>query len=207
MQFASYQDFRDQFQILLDGDDISTSDISGNVLDLIIAHGEQRIYRDCRSSTQDVPFSVAVTNNKAPLPADFLEMRGSIYVGTKAVTTYSPWEVVTNLINTGASTSSAPLRCSFQSDSMIFFPIQANGVVVTGQYFKRFPDISLGLNDMFTRHPDLFMYAALAEAAIPLGENTRGPGWEAKYSGLAMAANEQERRRVTRGSKLQTRVA
>ena len=209
MFFANYAAFRDSFQQMFDGDDISTSDISGNILDLIIGLGEQRIYRDVRSSTQDVAFSVPVASNKAPLPADFLEMRGSIYVGNKPVSTYSPWEVVTNLINSGNTNtaSASPLRCSFQSDSMIFYPVQGDGVIVTGQYYKRFPDISTGLHAMFNRHPDLFMYASLAESHLVLGEMTRGPEWESKYGGLATSANEQERRRVTRGSKLQTRIA
>jgi hypothetical protein len=72
---------------------------------------------------------------------------------------------------------------------------------------KRFPDLSTGLNALFTRHPDLFLYASLVESAVFVGESERGPAWELKYTSLVMAANEQERRRVTRGSKLQTRVA
>lgn len=208
MQYANYSAFRDAFLTMLDGDDISTSDISGNVLDLIIGHGEQRIYRDCRSSTQDVPFSVATISNKAPLPANFLEMRGSIYVGSKPTSKYTPLESIQNMINVGTNSATAsPLRYSFTGDNMIFYPIQPDATVVTGQYYKRYNDISTGLHDFFTRHPDLFMYAALSEAAPFLGEMTRGPQWDAKYSSLALAVNEQERRRVTRGSKPQTRIA
>ena len=76
MQFSSYADFRTKFQIMFDGDDISASDISGDVLDLIISAGEQRIYRELRSSTQELGLSITTTNNLAPLPADFLEMKG-----------------------------------------------------------------------------------------------------------------------------------
>jgi hypothetical protein len=90
---------------------------------------------------------------------------------------------------------------------MQFYPLQADGTVITGTYIKRFADISTGLNALFTRHSDLFLYAALAESAPFLGELTRLPIWEQKYASLAQAVNEEERRRVTRGSKLQTRVA
>lgn len=208
MQFANYADFRDKFQMMFDGDDISTSDISGDILDLIIGHGEQRIYRDCRSSTQDVPFSVATVSNQAPLPTDFLEMRGSIYVGNKPTSKYTPLESIQNMINVGTSSRTAsPLRYGFTGDNMIFYPVQGDGVIVTGQYYKRYPDISTGLHAFFTRHPDLFMYAALSESAPFLGEMTRGPMWDAKYTSLALSVNEQERRRVTRGSKPQTRIA
>jgi hypothetical protein len=191
---------------MLDGDDISTSDLSVAVLDLIIGSGEQRIYRDVRSSAQDAELTLSVVANVATLPADFLELRVGPYVGGQATATYVPPEVMNNLIQVGARTATYPVRYSFSGDTMIFYPAQ-DGNTVTGRYYKRFSDISTGLNAFFNRHPDLFLYAALAESGVFMGEATRGPVWEQKYQTLAVAANEQERRRVTRGSKLSTRVA
>jgi len=194
---------------MLDGDDISTSDLSVSVLDTIIGAGEVRVYRDLRSSTQDTVLSVTTTSNLAPLPADFLELHGALYVANKMAATYAPWEQVQNSIQLQSDNiiTQNPIYYTFQSDSFLFFPIQQDGTVITGQYYKRFSDISGGLNALFTRHPDIFLYAALAESATFLAEATRGPIWEQKYVSLVGAANEQERRRVTRGSKLQTRVA
>lgn len=209
MLFSNYADFRNKVQVMLDGDDISTSDLSVSVLDLIIGAGEQRLYRELRSSTQDAALSVTTTNNLAPLPADFLELHGAPYVAKKMSATYAPWEIVNNAIQTQTTTfiSSNPILYTFQSDSLLFFPAQADATTVTGQYYKRFADISTALNALFTRHPDLFLYAALVESAVFVGESVRGPAWEMKYVSLVTAANEQERRRVTRGSKLQVRVA
>ena len=209
MNFASYSDFRNALHVMLDGDDISQSDLSVSVLDLIIGAGETRIYRELRSSTQDVPLSVTTTGNLAPLPTDFLELRGAPYLANKVVATYAPWEAVTNQIQLQQTTyvASNPIRYTFQGDNLLFFPSQPDGTTVTGQYYKRFPDLSSGLNALFTRHPDVFLYAALAESGPFLGEMDRLPIWEQKYTGLVAAANEQERRRITRGSKLSTRVA
>jgi hypothetical protein len=208
VNFSNYADFRNRVQVMLDGDDISTSDLSVSVLDTIIGLGEQRIYRDLRSSTQDTALSLATTGNAVTLPADFLELRGAPYVGTFPVAIYAPWEAVTNSININQDTSSNRIvYYSFQSDKMIFFPVQTTGTTVTGQYYKRFSDISGGLNALFNRHPDIFMYAALAESGPFMGETTRTPVWEQKYVALVQDANEQERRRYTRGGKLQTRVA
>ena len=99
------------------------------------------------------------------------------------------------------------LRYSNQGDSLIFYPVQVDGTSVVGQYYKKFPDISTALNAFFNRHPDLFLYASLAESAPFLGEMDRLPIWEGKYQELAKAVNEEERRRQTRGSKLVSRVA
>jgi hypothetical protein len=207
MNFSNYADFRNKVQVQFDGDDISTSDLSVDVLDTIIGAGEQRIYRDLRSSTQDAPLSLTITSNVATLPADFLELRGAPYVAKWGVAIYAPWEALQNQIQLGANTAPNPVYYTFEGDTMIFYPALATGIVVTGRYYKRFADISTGLNALFTRHSDVFLYASLAASAPFLGELTRLPIWEQTYTGLVQAANEQERRRVTRGSKLQTRVA
>lgn len=205
MNFASYADFRNRVQSLLDGDDISQSDLSVQVMDTIIGAGEVRIYRDIRSSTQDTALSITATNNSAPLPADYLELRGSPYTAKYKVAKYEPWEVVQNYIQTGCTLSGEVTFYTFEGDNMIFYPPQTG--TITGRYYKRFADISTGLNALFTRHPDLFIYAALSESGPFLGEMERLPVWQGKYSELAQSANEQERRRVTRGSKLATRIA
>lgn len=209
MNFSSYADFRTKFQQMFDGDDISQSDISVAVLDLIIGLGERRLYRELRSSAMDVALSATVTGNLAPLPADFLELKQSPYVGQKVQATYAPLEAVQNALNLQSwpVDNASPLRYSFEGDNMVFYPLQADGTVVTGRYFKKFADISGGtLNALFTRHPDVFLYAALAESGPFIGDE-RTSTWEAKFTNLVQAANEEERRRVTRGSKLQTRVA
>src|SRR5207245_669632 len=186
MNFATYAAFRTAVQQLLDGDDISQSDLSVPVLDLMISAGEQRLYRELRSSTQDTALSVTTTNNLATLPSDFLELRGAPYIAKKVVATYAPWEAVQNQIQQQSSNISVsnPIRYTFQSDKLLFYPTQADGTSVTGQYYKRFADLSGGLNALFIRHPDVFLYAALAESAPFVGETTRLQIWEGKYGQL-----------------------
>jgi hypothetical protein len=207
MLFSNYADFRNKVQVMLDGDDISTSDLSTSVLDLIIGAGEQRIYHDIRSSTQDTAFSQTTTSNAVTLPSDFIEMRGAPYVVGGGIAEYLPWEVIQNQINLENDTNASPYYYSFQGDTMIFYPTIADGTTISGRYYKRFTDISSGLNALFNRHPDVFLYASLAESAPFLGEIERLPVWEQKYTFLVTAANEQERRRNTRGGKLRTRVS
>jgi len=219
VNFSNYQDFRNKVQVMLDGDDISTSDLSVAVLDLIIGAGEQRIYRDVRSSTQDTTVTLTTTSNLAALPPDFIELRASPYVGLFVTSIYAPLEAVQNSINLNQDTSSNRIvYYSFKADELIFFPVQTDGTTVTCQYYRRFNDISGGFtyldynsvsttNTLFSRHPDLFLYASLAESGPFLGETTRTPVWEDKYKTLVQAVNEHERRRYTRGSKLAARVA
>ena len=214
MVFADYAALRTTVQTLLEGDDISQSDLSVAVLDTLIGLGEVRIYRELHSSTQDTPFSQTTTNNQCALPSDFLEMHGAPYVGTFKVAVYKPWEYLQNCIQLEAAFSdwygqaNHPVWYSYQNDSMFFYPVMPDGTTVVGQYYKRFGDLAVsGLNALFNRHPDVFIYAALAESAPVLGETARLPVWQQAYTSKLEEANEQERRRYTRGGKLATAVA
>lgn len=334
MKYASYNAFRASVQQMFDGDDISISDISVNVLDTIIAAGEERIYREVRSSTLDAPFTLTVgsysnnlllgtmtaatftsgaigynsvfgalstpvdtlgstvtaiaeaanaqpftlqlrgassndlgktyfttisvvggsinttlnssnavysyssgisqwlftgqtlgltagtsyvitivltvagTTNSANLPDDFVEMRQGPYVAGYVQAIYVPPEAFQNISALAPRTTTHPTRYTIFDDTIQFYPALADGSVVTGRYYRQFTEIGIGgLNDFFNRWPDLFLYAALAESAPFLGEMTRLPIWESKYKDIAQSVNETERRRATRGSKLQTRLA
>ena len=205
MQFPNYAAFRTAVLIVIDGDDVSQSSISAAVLDLIIAAGEQRLYRDVRSTTQDVSFSIDVqSDGTAPLPNDCIELRNVYFPGFPSLT-YAPDEAVQTLVQLGG-TSGPARRYTLEGDNMVFFPAQTSGTVL-GRYIKRLPDLATGLNAFFQRHPDLFMYAALAESSPYIGEQSRLEEWKQRYLTIASSVNETERRRGSRGSKLQTRVA
>lgn len=204
MQFSNYAAFRTAVLQVIDGDDISQSSISANILDLIIGAGEQRLYRDVRTSTQDSALSLTTTSNAAQLPADCIELK-NVYCPAFPSLTYAPLETIQTLIQRGVNGSNAA-RYTLQGDSILFYPAVADGTQVLGRYIKRFPDIRTALNAFFTRHPDLFMYASLAESAPYIGEQSRLTEWKERYLTLAQSINEEERRRATRGSKLQTRV-
>lgn len=207
MVFSNYAAFRTHVQKLLDGDDVSQSDLSTQTLDNLIAAGELRVYRDLRSSTQDTAFTATVSSNAVSLPTDFLEFKGSPYIAGNRPAIYAPWEAFQDVAQTRSTVAKTPVYYTFQGDTAIFYPAQADGVSISGRYFKRFTDISGGLNALFNRHPDVFVYAALSESALFLGESSRLQAWEQKYMMLVASANEQERRRTSRGSKLQTRLA
>lgn len=190
---------------LMDGDDISQSELSVPVLDTLIALGEQRVYRDLRSSTQDTALSVAVTGNVATLPTDFLELK-SVYSVGNFPAKFEPYEVIQGYIQRRSSAATGCVYYAMEGDTMIFWPI-LGAATVSGRYYKRFADLNTGVNALLARHWDVFAYAALAESAPILGESERLPVWEGKYTSLVQSANEYERRRNTRGSKLSIRVA
>jgi hypothetical protein len=215
MVFSNYADFRNKLRQLIDGDDVSVSSISTNILDLIVSAGEQRVYRDVRSSTQDTSLSVNVTSNTAALPTDCIEIKNLHFSGNRSLR-YCPYEELEARVQLQNSVSAGSITgeidtvwYSMEGDSIIFWPTVKDNSTLNGRYVKRFPDIAtndITGNTFFARFPDLWLYAALSESAPYVGEQQRLPIWEAKYVELRVAANLFEQRRVRQGSKLQTRV-
>jgi hypothetical protein len=216
VQFSNYADFRNRLHQLIDGDDVSTSSISTNILDLIVSMGEQRVYRDVRSSLQDASLAVTVTSNTAGLPADCVELKNVHFANNRSLK-YAPYEdleqriqLQTSIFGGAVTGQIDTVWYSLEGDNIIFWPTVTDGSVVNGRYVKRFPDIAtndITGNTFFARFPDLWLYASLAESAPYIGERDRLPIWEAKYAQVRDAANLFESRRARQGSKLQTRVA
>jgi hypothetical protein len=207
--FANYAAFRTSVQQLMDGDDISTSTMSVSILDLIIATGERRLYRDVRSSAQDTALTLSVTNNSAPMPIDLIELR-SVYLANGVPLIYMPYEQFQERLQLSSASTRKPYYYTFEGDSIIFYPSQADGTVINGRYSKRFCSIvteGLAGNTYFARFPDLWTYAALLESAPFIGESTRMPVWEQRYQEIVLSVQKYERRRYTQGSKLSMRVS
>jgi hypothetical protein len=207
--YANYAAFRTAIQQLMDGDDVSTSSLSVQVLDAIIATGERRLYRDVHSSAQDTALSVTVTNNSAPMPSDLIELR-SVYLATAVPIIYMPYEQLQEKLQIHGTSSRKANYYTFEGDNIIFYPPQADGTVITGRYYKRFCSIvteGLAGNTYFARFPDLWIYAALLESAPFIGEATRMPVWQERYQEIVMSIMKFERRRYTQGSKLSIRVS
>lgn len=193
MQFTNYSDFRTAVLRMIDGDDVSTS-FSTDTLDLLIAMGEQRLYREVRSSTQDAALSVVVASNAAALPTDCLQLK-QVYFDAKYPIEIIALDRLRELI--GWAGGGNATYAALEGDSLIFWPEQTGTLL--GRYYKKFDDISTGLNAFFNRYPELFLYAALAESAPFIGEDSRLQLWEAKLGTLIATANRDETWRAMAG--------
>jgi hypothetical protein len=78
---------------------------------------------------------------------------------------------------------------------------------VAGRYYKKQADIGLGtLNAAFNRYPDVWLYAALAESAPFIGEDSRLAMWKQQYKARVLQANRNDRLRAASGSRLTMRA-
>lgn len=211
MNFANYEAFRVAVSQMIEGDDLGPT-FSVNTLDLIIGLGETRVYHGdmslpgLRASSMVQPLSMAVVSNAADLPADLLELKEVYFSGNR------PLEILPlhrlRTLEADASGGGADVHfCAQDGDTLRFWPT-ASGTVL-GSYYARPEDLqSVTWADAttFARYPEVFLYAALYEAAIFLGMLDKQPIWEARFRQHLDGANHREAMRVYGGSPLRMRA-
>lgn len=199
MNFTTYNDFRVKVQWLIEGDELEGT-FSPDVLDQIIALGEQRVYADLRASSMVQPLALTVTNNVAPLPADLLAVK---YLADDSNV---PVEIITydRLKSIGPVTSGRTLYAAQMGDNLEFWP--SAPPTLNGWYYQRPADLKTGLNSTFDRYPEVFLYAALTCSASVIGESSRIPEWDGLYKNAMVSAMRMESQRAKGGSPLRIRA-
>lgn len=211
MNFANYDAFRVAVRTLMEGDDASQFTFSANTIDLIVGLGENRVYNGdessagLRASSMVEAMSATVTDNAAPLPADLLELR-EVYFSGQPPLDIIPLDRLRALEADGASGGDARY-CAQDGDTLRFWPV-ASGTVL-GSYYAKPEPLETGdwaEQTTFARYPELFLFAALVEAAPLIGEDARIVVWETKLRQAMKAAQANERMRVYAGGPLRMRT-
>lgn len=202
MNFTSYADFRSRLQRVMDGDD-SSSSLSVALVNDIIGLAENRIYREVRNYLTEDSFSaVSISAGVCSLPTDLVAVKFA-YVNANVPVEFIPEEQIEPR-NRGASVENSDTIYGSQAGNTLkFWPDSTSGVL-SGRYYRRFTDLSTTFpNAFFTKYPDLFFFAALAEGASVLAD-PRAAAWEAKYQNIRAKVNA-ERHAAYEGSRLEVR--
>jgi hypothetical protein len=198
----SYAQVREKVRLLIEGDDIGST-FSTDTLDLIISMAEGRVYRNLRADTMYVASAALnATSNVLAIPAGLMEL-DRIVVGGKDVELTDMWRVQ-QLID-GGSSQSDTLYAAQRGPELLFYPSISNSTSIYLYYYGKPTALALGENTTYLRYPELFLYAAVAEASPYLGEDSRAPMWEAKYAQALQDANANERWRAYGGTSLRIR--
>ena len=183
---------------------LDRSDLSSRIPEFIVI-GEARIGREVRSRLQEQRVT-ATTDDYVNVPSDFLEMRsvwlttsGRIiplqYVATDALFTMYP-----------TTTSGCPKYFTIFGDEIRFGPLPDSSYTIELWYYKKLEALADESNALFTRNPDLYLYAALCAAVPFLKNDNRIQVWESLYQQVKNQVNENERK-GRESTAMQMRVA
>jgi len=175
MSIATYSDLKTAVTNWTKRDDLTS------YLDDIILTAEQWIYRNVRAREMETALSITTTTGSvAPLPSDFLLAKTVIYTTggeNRNLTLKTPaWLRTKFLINDGA----CPEFFAIEGSNMLFGPGIASGITITGTYYKDLGSVASSAHALFVAHPDLYLWASLAEASLFLKNPTQGSLWTAK---------------------------
>jgi len=196
----AYAQVRENVRLLIEGDEIGNTFDTGT-LDLLISMGENRVYRSLRADTMRTSASIAPVSNLVALPADLIELE-RVFVDGRQVEIVDDWRLEELLAdNIGAS---GVAYCAHIGSNLKFWPAATTDATVW-YYAKPAAMLTAGESTTYTRYPEVFLYAAVAESAPFVGEDSRLPMWESKYQQYLADANRVEKYRVFGGGQLRTR--
>jgi hypothetical protein len=203
MNFTSYADFRSRVQRVMDGDDAASS-LSVGLVNDIISLAESRIYRETRNYLTEDSFSAAsITAGVVTLPTDLVAIKIA-YVNENVPVEFIPEEQLEPRLRGLSLENDDTIYAAQAGNTLKIWPTATSGSL-SGRYYRRFTDLSTTFpNAFFTKYPDLFFFATLAEGSVILGD-PRGAAWEAKYQNIKSRVNN-ERNAAYEGSRLQVRL-
>lgn len=151
-------------------------------LDDLILLGEKRIYRTLRVRAMETSLNVTLASGVAAIPSDYVELKYSFIDGTPVrhlQMKEADW-IIANYPNRSAE--SKPSYIAQDASNFIFGPYPDADYTLKGTYYKRLDPLSSSTNSIFTAHPDLYLFAALAETSLFLqDDDARVSVWEARY--------------------------
>ncbi len=150
----------------------------------LIRLGELRIFREVRCRDMETALSGTIANGVIALPSDYLDLKFAYIDATP----------VSKLDRASASqiyeqypyrsASGKPTSIAREGSNFIFGPYPDSGYAVKGIYYAEPVSIATTANALFVANPDLYLFAALCEAAPYIQDDPRVQLWEGKYASI-----------------------
>lgn len=167
-----------------------------------ITLGEKRIEREYRARENEETLNVTISAGVATIPADYVELKYA-YIDLnpiRVLTRTTARKIYEQYPNRSAS--SIPNLIASDNGVFIFGAYPAGDYTIQGTYYKRLVGVETSWNAIATASPDLYLFAALAEAADYVGDDAQLAKWNAKYQKVLDGINMQEQAEKGSGSPL-----
>lgn len=175
--------------------------LSASQLDGIWKAGENYVNRKLRVESMEAAIAVTINSaGTATLPSDFLEAQ-HLYLDRSPVAVLQPksaewiFRNYPNRVSTGV-----PQFVGQTNSTFIFGPAPVSTDIVRGTYYARPASLpgTATINSVFTEAPELYLWAALANAELFLGRDQR-MAWQQKCDEGIERVNREHRRRAWSG--------
>lgn len=184
------------------------SDMTAIIPDLVIL-AEARIARDLRLRRQvtNVTLSTIAATQAVALPSDYLELENLSVIsgGVNVQLNYINIESL-NVKYPDGSYSGVPKVYTFESSNILLGPTPDAIYSLDAYYYARFASLTVTpANWLLTNHPNIYLYAALAEAGDWTQDEKNLAKWEAKYHADVEKLQESDDAAMFSGAALRVR--
>lgn len=160
------------------------TDLTAVIPDLIVL-AEARLARDLRLRSQvtSATLSTVASQRSVGLPTGWLEFENVTLVGDPDTPlTYVNIQYLDTKYPSNDATGK-PLVYSIEGQNLLLGPTPDAAYSVSALYYQRWdPLATTASNWLLTNHPNIYLFATLAEAAPFLQDDARAPLWEQKYA-------------------------
>lgn len=182
---------------------LSRTDLNAQI-DTFIELGAARLSDELRVPDMETSTTVTLASDWTALPSDFRAVR-MIEAEGKTLEYRTPWQLQ-KLVN-AQSQLTTPVY-TVQDLQYRVYPVAA-GTVVTLLYYAALPELSsdTSTNWLLTRRPDVYLYAALAQARMYLHDDARVMAAQAFVDRYIVEANRAARTIAVGAAPLAVRAA
>lgn len=169
---------------------LKRSDLT-SYLDDLVTVGETWIYRNVRATQmeQSLASQLTVASGEATLPSDWIAPKIVIYYSGSLDYVLEPLSAVDLYTKFPSRTEDVPAFYAIDGSKIVFGPGIPDSATVKGTYYQNLGLVSASAHALFTAHPDLYLFATLAEAAPFLKDDARVALWTAKRNEIAKDIN------------------
>lgn len=163
------------------GNWLHRSDLTAIIPDLITI-GEKRIFRKVRCRVMETALSDTIASGVIAVPSDYLELKFA-YINSAPVKNLQKASASQIYVQYPLrSSDSKPVYIARDGANFVFGPYPDSAYVVKGVYYAKPTSIATSANALFLANPDLYLFAALCEAAPYIKDDPRLAIWEAKFA-------------------------
>ncbi len=204
MAIATYSDLQSSVAAWL-----KRSDLTAIIPDFITL-AEARIARDLRLRKQvaSTTLSTVAGTQGVTLPSDFLEAENLTLSSTSppgALSVVTP-EILDRKFP-AAYVTGQPVVYTVVGDQLLFGPTPDAVYPISLAYYQRWAALSVSsTNWLLSNHPNVYLFAALAEASGYLFNDERIPMWEAKYQADVRSLQQADDAALRSGSAMRVRT-
>jgi len=168
------------------------ADLSAIAPDLIMV-GEKWVFRHARSREMEAALSFTISGGVGAVPSDYVAIKHARIDGTptRHLKVRDTRWIFENYPNRSATAK--PSYIGVDAAEFVFGPFTDADYSVLGIYYKKLTPIASSANALFLANPDLYLFAALAEAEPYMKNDARIQIWMGKRDAIVRDIRDEMR--------------